>query len=228
MTDTYARRALAVALVGAPVLWLGAEACSPKLESNAARQVAVIAQHQDRWYGYTLLLVLGTMLFVPAVLAVMRITRAESTRLSLAGGILLCFGTLVAIGDAMTQLVFWQAGAEGADRRQMAALMDRFDNAGGASLIFGPGGLAFLVGSVLLTIALLRTARVPSWAAVLFGVGLVVQVVGFTSSSVPMIAASNVISLVAMAALARVQLGAATAPSAQATDRPAAGVRTAP
>jgi hypothetical protein len=133
----------------------------------------------------------------------MRITKQHSRRLSLVGGVLLGFGTLVAIGDAMTQLMVWQMGTKGADHAQMAALLDRFDNSSGASLFFGPGGIAFLTGSVVLSVALWRTPAVPRWAAVLFGTALVVQVAGFTASDVAVIAASNVASLVSMAMLAR-------------------------
>jgi hypothetical protein len=197
------RRPLAVALVAAPVLWLAAEAVSPALKSNSAAQLSVIAQHPDRWFGYTALLTLGTILFVPAILGIMRLTRAGMPRLTLVGGVLLGYGATIAVGDAMAQLTTSQMVSGHADRAQMAALLDRVDNAAGASLFFAPGGLAFLAGSILLTVALVRTRAVPVWVSVAFLLGVVVQLVGFTSSSVAVIAASAVISLVAMVMLAR-------------------------
>jgi hypothetical protein len=163
----------------------------------------VIAQHADRWFGYTALLTLGTILFVPAILGIMRLTRAGMPRLTLVGGALLGYGTIIAVGDTMSQLTTWQMVTGHADQAQMAALLDRTSNAGGASLFFAPGGLAFLAGSVLLTIALVRTRAVPIWASIAFLIGIVVQLVGFSASSVALIAASAVISLVAMAMLAR-------------------------
>jgi hypothetical protein len=54
----------------------------------------------------------------------------------------------------------------------MAALMDRFEQAPGAVVVFGPGGLAYVVGTVLLTVALLRSHSVAAWVAVAFGAGL--------------------------------------------------------
>ena len=120
-------------------------------------------------------------------------------RLTLVGGALLGYGAIIAVGDAMSQLTTWQMVFGHADRAQMAALLDRTSNASGASLFFGPGGLAFLVGSILLTVALVRTRVVPVWVSIAFLLGIVVQLVGFTSSSVAVIAASAVICLVAMA-----------------------------
>jgi len=196
-------RLLAVALVAAPLLWLAAEAVSPALKSDSAAQLAVIAQQPDRWFGYTALLTLGTILFVPAILGIMRLTRARTPRLTLLGGALLGYGTIIAVGDAMSQLTTWQMVTGHADRTQMAALLDRAANASGASLFFAPGGLAFLVGSILLTVALIRTHVVPVWVSVAFLLGIVAQLVGFTSNSVAIIAASAVLCLIAMVMLAR-------------------------
>src|SRR3954447_7795016 len=196
------RRPLAAALVAAPLLWLAAELVSPTLKSNAAAQLDVIAANSGRWLGYTILLTLGTILFVPAILAIMHITRAGAPKLSAIGGALLGYGAIIAVGDAMSQLMVWQMAAPGANRSQMAALMDRFDNAGGAQVFFGPGGLAFALGTILLTIALIRTRAVPVWASVTFLVGILAQLAGFTNSSVGMLAASSVVLLVAMSAMA--------------------------
>jgi hypothetical protein len=202
-TQDSARRPLALAMVAVPVLWLAAEAVSPPLNSDSAEQLAVVAQHPDRWFGYTVLLTLGTILFVPAVLGVMHLTRATMPRLTLVGGALLGYGAIIAVGDAMSQLTTWQMVTGHADRAQMAALLDRTSNAAGAALFFAPGGLAFLAGSVLLTLALVRTRVVPLWASIAFLIGIIAQLVGFTVSSVAVITASGVILLAALVMLAR-------------------------
>jgi hypothetical protein len=197
------RRALAAAMVASPLLWLLAEAVSPSLRSDSAAQLAVIAQHPNRWFAYTALLTLGTILFVPAIIGIRQLTRAGMPRLSLAGCALLGYGTIIAVGDVMSQLSTWQMVSGHADRSQMAALLDRVDNAGGSSLFFGPGGLAFLVGSVLLTIALIRARVVPVWVSLAFEAGIVLQLVGLSASSVAVVAVSAVISLVSMTFLGR-------------------------
>lgn len=216
-----ARRPLAVALVAAPLLWVTAELVSPALKTDAGRQLAVIAAHSDRWFAYTALLTMGTILFVPAVLALMRLSRAGSTRLTLIGGAAVVFGTIIAVGDSMSQLMTWQMVAPHADRAQMAALLDRFDNAGGAQLFFGPGGIAFVIGSLLLTVALVRTRALPVWASVAFAVGVIGgQFVGFVQSNVPVILVGNVVLLVALSvAAARLWRSEAAPAEASADDR---------
>jgi hypothetical protein len=196
-TSRPSRLALASALIATPLLWLAAEAVSPKLAADSSEQLVIIGRHPDRWYAYTLLLIIGTMAFVPAVLALVRLA-SDSPRLAAIGGTALGFGTLIAIGDAMSQLMIWQMPGHGADQHQMAALIDRFDNSAGSSALFGIGGLGFLAGTILLSIALVRTRRTPAWATALFAVGIVVQLVGFTANSVGLILISSVILLAGM------------------------------
>lgn len=208
-TDLSPRPSLAIPLLGAPLLWLAAEAFSPALKSDTASQLAVVAAHGDRWYVYTLLLLLGTVLFVPALAGIARVTRAASPRLSTIGTALVGYGTVVAVGDVMSQFLVWKAAGPGLDRAQMVELLGRVDDAPGVGLVFATGGLSFLVGSVLLSVALARTPAVPTWAGVAFGAGMFLQLMGFTASSVPLIAFSAVVALVALAPVARAVLSTA-------------------
>jgi hypothetical protein len=207
-TTSPARTSLAIALVGAPVLWLGAEAFSPALKSDTGAQLAVIAAHGERWYAYTLLLLLGTVLFVPALAGIARVSRSASPRLSTIGTALVGYGTVIAVGDVMSQFLVWKAAGAGLDRAQMVELLGRVDDAPGVGLVFATGGLSFLVGSVLLSVTLARASTVPTWAGVAFGVAMFLQLVGFTASSVPLIAFSAVVALVALAPVARAVAGA--------------------
>lgn len=205
---------LGFAIIATPVLWLAAEAVSPHLEADSSAQLAVIRQHPDAWYAYTVLLVLGTMAFVPALVGLMGLARG-SQRLATVGGVILGFGTLIALGDAMSQLVVWQMGVGTADPHEMAALLDRFENAGGSGVVFGLGGLSFVVGTVLLTVALIRAGSTPAWASALFAVGIVVQLAGFVANSVPVILISSVILLAGMGRQAMTVLDVERGPVAQ-------------
>jgi hypothetical protein len=80
----------------------------------------------------------------------------------------------------------------------MAALLDRFDNATGTSLIFMVTGIGLMVGTVLLTTALVRHPAVPSWSAVLFAAAVFVNVLGFSANSVPAVAVSCLLLLLGM------------------------------
>jgi hypothetical protein len=170
----------------------------PAVKSDEREQVAVIAQHPTRYYLFTILILTGSMLLVPALLGLMRLTRERAPGWGIAGGSLSLLGALVAIGDSASQLVIWQMGARGSDQAQMAALLKRFDSALGSSLLFTIGGLAILVGTVLLGIGLRRARSIPAWAAAGLPVGTFLNIAGFAAGSVSVLILSGVVLLAAL------------------------------
>jgi hypothetical protein len=80
----------------------------------------------------------------------------------------------------------------------MAALLKRFDEAAGIGIVFSVGGLAVLIGVVLLTVGLIRAHAAPAWAATGLTVGTLLNIVTFSSASNGGVAASWVVLLVAM------------------------------
>src|SRR4051794_13710662 len=162
----FARTAIGGSMIGSATLLLGASLAWPAIKSDEAAQIAVIAQHPGRYYPCTILILASSMLLVPALIGLMRMGAERSPVLSNLGGTLSVLGAMIAIGDSASQLVIWQMGARGADRAQMAALLQRFDNVAGSSIVFSIGGLAIVVGVVLLSIALYRSRTVPAWASV--------------------------------------------------------------
>lgn len=189
-------------LVLAPLFAVASAVIAPPLKSDARDQLAVIAAHPDRWYWFTLLLLIGSVLLVPALLWVAGLLRPRASRLADIGGALAVLGAIVAVGDVMTQFVSWQMAGDHAHLSQMAAALDRFDNASGAAVVFAVGGLSILVGSVLLTIALLRTRLAPAWAAVGLSAAILANFVAFSAASNAGVLASWVLLLVSMGALA--------------------------
>lgn len=190
--------ALSLALIATPIAWLLAEAVSPRLESSASAQLAVIAAHPTRWYWYTILLVLGSVTGVPAAIGLLQIATARMRRIGAIGGTLVALGFVGSIVDSANQLWSWQMALPGADRDQMAALQDRFDNAAGTNLIFAFTGIGLMVGTVLLTIALARSSEVPAWAAITFAVAVFTNVLSLSANSVPAVAASCALLLASM------------------------------
>ncbi len=195
-----ARRATALALILAPIAWLLSAAVAPHLETDEGAQLAVIAQHPDRWYWFALLTLVGSMLLVPALMGVIGLLRERAPVAGYVGGSLAVLGTLVAIGDSLEQLVIWQMGA--GDRGQMAALLTRLDDAAGLTLIFTTGALALLVGTVTLAVGLVRARVAPPWAAACLPLAMVVNIAGFAAASRSIVAASCVILLAGFACLA--------------------------
>lgn len=197
---------VAVTMILSPLVGLASALASPPLESDAGAKLAAIAQHPNRWYLYALLVTVSMWLFVPAVLSLTSIAAERAPRLSLLGGGLALLGALVATGDATTELMYWQMGAPGANRAQMAALAQRYENAAGSSLVFAVGGLALIVGLAILAGALWRLRLTPTWAAVGVPAGTVVNIVGFSLNSSAVVIASNLLLLATLGWIGRLLL----------------------
>lgn len=192
------RKAVGAAMILSPLLGLVSAVALPALRASANGKVAEIARHSDRWYLYALLGIASMALFVPSVVGLTSMVAGRLPRLSLVGGGLALLGALVATGDATTELMYWQMGARGADRAQMAALAERYENAAGTTLVFAVGGFALIIGLLILGVALWRLRLAPAWAAVGVPVGVIVNIVGFSSNSNALVIASNVVLLAAL------------------------------
>lgn len=204
------RKTFGVSMLLAPLLSLASAVVSPPLESTMPAKIAEIAQHQDRWYLYAIFITVGAWFFVPSVIGLISTLADGAPRASFLGGSLAMLGVLVAIGDGTAELVYWQMGASGADRAQMAALANRYESATGSSLVFTIGGLALLVGLVVLAVALARTRVAPLWAAAAIPIGAIVNIAGFSTSNNLAVIASNLIFLVGFGWIARLLLTAPT------------------
>jgi hypothetical protein len=187
------RKAVGATMLLAPLLGLVSAIASPALKSGSAAQLAEIARHPDRWYLYALFVTASMWLLVPAIVGLVGLVSERAPRLGLVGGALALLGALVAVGDATTELMYWQMGAPSADPAQMAALADRYESAAGSSLVFAVGGLAIVVGLALLAAALWRQRVAPAWAAAAVPVGVVVNIAGFSVNSNGVVLASNLV-----------------------------------
>ena len=198
MSTQFTRTTVGAGLIGAPLLTLVASIASPPLKGEDAAQLAVIAAHPARYYAFAIFTWAGIMLFVPALLGLMQMARDGAAGLGNVGGSLALLGALIAGGDAASQLVVWQMAAPGADRAQMVALLHRSDSVLGSSLVYSIGGLAFLVGLLLLSVGLRRARAVPTWVAIGLPVGAFLNIAGFSAASAGILIVSSVILLVAM------------------------------
>jgi len=207
MTDVrLARAAMAASLLSAPLAGLVAAVAAPALRTSTAAEIAAIAAHQDRFYVYAIAVLVSGYLLVPAFLGILTLLRGRApVWASVAGGVTVA-GLLIAVGDAATELVYWQMGAPGADRSAMVALAERYETAPGAALVYTVGGLATLVGLAAVAVALWRTRVVPRWAAAALLLGGLAQVVGFAVASQAVLAASYVVLLAAFVPAARALL----------------------
>jgi hypothetical protein len=204
MTDLrLARIAMAASLLVAPLAGVVAAVAAPALRTSTSAEIAAIAAHQDRFYVYAIAILISSYLLVPAFLGIVTLLRGRAPLWASAAAGLTLAGVLIAVGDAATELVYWQMGAPGADRQAMVALAERYQNAPGATLVYTVGGVSTLVGLAAVSVAIWRTRVVPRWAAPALLLGGVAQVVGFSVASQALLAGSYVVLLAAFVPVAR-------------------------
>jgi hypothetical protein len=209
-------------IVLAPALGIVAAVATPALVSSSTRdQLVAVSQHQDRFYVYCLFVLLSSYLFVPAIAGVRRLMPDSRPAWTEIAYLVTQMSMLIALGDAATEMVWWQAGSPHASQSQMVALSDRLDAAPGYALIYTIGGLGGMLGIAVLAAALIRTHSAPAWAALTLPVGFVVNIAGFTIANQTVLVASYLVLTVGMVRLAalvrspdatRVRVGALVSP----------------
>jgi hypothetical protein len=199
MTPDLARRTLlATSCVAAPLFGLVAAFATPALATTATGEINGIAASPGQFYVYALCILVSSFLLVPAVFALIDLLRPHRPWGSFVVGVVAQIGMLVAVGDAASELVFWQMGARGTDLPAMAAVADAYGNAPGTSLIYAIGGLCTLVGVIGLGFLLWRTQVLAPWAAAALPVGTVANIVGFGTASRALLAGSYVVLALAL------------------------------
>ncbi len=197
MSAERARRILlAAACVAAPLTGLVAALVTPALRTTASAELSAASAQPGRFYLYAICMLLSGYLLVPAVFALVELVRPARPGWALVAGVIAQTGMLVAVGDAAVELMFWQMGQPGADPGQMTALADRYDAAPGAALVYTIGGLATLVGVVMLGVLLWQSRALSLGAAVALPIGALANVVGFSIASQALLAGSYLILLV--------------------------------
>jgi hypothetical protein len=205
----------AVSLALAPALGLVAACATPGLHSTTRGELVTISAHPERFHVYAVAILLSSYLMVPAFFGLMTLLRTRRPRWGPHAGGLAQVGKIVAGGDAATELMYWKMGSPGADLGQMVALSERYDT--GSAWVYGIGGLAFVLGSILVAVGLWRTRVLPRWAAAGVGVSSVLNVVGFASANQPVLIASYVVMLAALARAAVATLDEAAEVPSKAT-----------
>jgi hypothetical protein len=178
-TDSHFRKMIAgVCMVVAPVLFLVSAIVSPKLSTDGSDQLGYIAGHVDRWYISQLAMLVGLVLFVPAILGLVHMLRERYGRSGDVGGGLTLIGTMAATAATGVGFVLWQAAKPGLDNGQMGGLADRlFDSGGILGVVFVPTML-IAIGMIVLAYGLYRAHVVHPVSALCLGVGAMCLTIG--------------------------------------------------
>jgi len=199
---TLGRRFSAISLFLAPLFLLLSTLAVPSMASEPGAQLDLVSARHGSYYAFVLFGIVGSILMLPAMLAIMETVRASHGRLGGIGGGLALFGSTLALVDWGSNLVMWQMGVPGADRAQMVALVARFDETVGSAVFTQLSGTAFLVGITVLAIGLRRGQVAPLWATVGLVVGTFLNLAGFAAGQIVLLDASGAILVAAMGSIA--------------------------
>jgi len=167
-------------LILAPIFFAIAEITYPASDGNGAAQLDIAARNQavmlaDIYFG-----IAAAILFIPAVYAVLHVTRRRGVVLGHVAAILVIAGVCLAhLALGGLQLMLWAMAGDAADRQVMASFIDKTQqNAAGLPLVLGHELFAF--GLIVLGIAIWRSGFGYRWAGPAIALGVAIDIVGGT------------------------------------------------
>jgi hypothetical protein len=163
----FTRTLAAISLLVTPVLLFLAVIIGPDMGDDAAEQLADIADSETGFVIGGLLFLIAPLVLVPGMMGVIRLMRRRGVTLGQVGAGMIMFGALMTVAFYGYGLVQYIAATEsGLDRAQMVKLFDASED---TALII-PVVVGFLgglvLGSILLAVALWRSAVVPIWSPI--------------------------------------------------------------
>ncbi|MET8983910.1 DUF4386 family protein [Nonomuraea wenchangensis] len=134
-------------------------------DSSGAEALALAAAHPGLYRIGTVAAMLASMLMVPAVLGVTRLVADRSPKLGFVGAVLTAGGYICYFGIALSGITDVAMAEHGGPVQDYAIVIDNSQSDASTLWVFLLFVLGNLVGTLLLGLALLRSRRVPLWAA---------------------------------------------------------------
>jgi hypothetical protein len=167
-------------LILAPILFAVAEITYPSSDGNGAAQLDIAARNHDVMLADIYFGIASAILFIPAVFALLHVTRRRGVVLGHVAALLTIVGVCLAhLALAGLQLMLWAMAGDGADRQVFASFIDKTQqNPAGLPLVLGHELFAF--GIIVFGIAVWRSGFGYRWAGPAIAVGVVIDIVGGT------------------------------------------------
>ena len=165
-------------LILAPVLFAIAEITYPSSDGNGAQQLAAAARSHDVMLADIYFGIASAILFVPAMFAILHITRRRGVVLGHVAAILVVVGVgLAHLALGGLQLMLWAMSGPGVDQGAMATFIDKTaQNPAGLPLVLGHE--LFALGIIVAGIAVWRSGFGYRWAGPAIAIGVVLDIVG--------------------------------------------------
>lgn len=191
--DNFARTLGGTSLIAAPLLLGIGEVLRLTIADGAntgtAAHLDAVAGSSTGWQLMTVLDMAAVVLFVPAVLALVHLTRRRAPVLAHLGGGLSLVGLLGAAGHNVFAHVLDGAMARvDGDPSGVLAVVDPMEGLPGFLVVLAMFLVGFIIGPILLAVALHRSRSAPSWAAAGIGAGMLVFANAGTSLPMTLVA----------------------------------------
>jgi hypothetical protein len=167
-------------LILAPILFAIAEITYPASNGSGAEQLDIAARNHDVMLADIYFGIASAILFIPAVYALLHVTRRRGVVLGHVAAILTVAGVCLAhLALGGLQLMLWAMAGPGVDRQAMAAFIDKtMQNPAGLPLVLGND--LFALGLIVFGMALWRSGFGYRWAGPAIAIGIVIDIVGGT------------------------------------------------
>ena len=170
-------RVASVSLIGAAVLFGVAWFLMPVAGVTDAEEIfRIVSPQRGAVLAASILALLAAVLYVPAMIAIIRSTDQPYHARVWRPAAILTVGTLGLATDAIDHLLAYAMTAPGVDQSAQVEVMAWMQ--GPALLLISPLFASFFVGAVWLSVAFARAGAISRWNPGLYGVALGIAVVG--------------------------------------------------
>jgi hypothetical protein len=206
----FRRTTAGLCLLAAPALFFAALIVTPQPSGSAAAQLGSFAQHRGPLLAGNLVGIASAILFVPALFGLLHQIRTRGVVYAHIAGILVVYSLVVAAALAGVNLMFWEMTKPGMNRAAMISLLDGIEHQPVAAPLLA-GHYLFVLGIILLAVALWRAGIRPRWAAILVALA---PVLAITLTPAGALASGLVSGAIGVTGFAALGLGLLTEPDA--------------
>lgn len=186
-------------LIAAPTVLLLASVVHPDDKTDAADELAVIADNLGRWYAAHVLMFVGFILLVPAILGLAHMLHERRPTLAFVGGGLSMIGIVgvAAVTGADGFAGYYLAKHVGETSAGVAMMDDLMTGARIMPLLLT--SLLVAAGIFVMAVGLVRAQVVAPWTAFALMLGAVAIDLGFPAGMAALIIAGSALMFVGMA-----------------------------
>ena len=174
----FRRTAAGTCSIVAPLLMLAADALGSRGQTSQSSFLDAIAVHPGANEASIVVAVYGFLVTVPAVIDIMHLLRDRAVALGHVGGALMLLGLVSFAFVAGTEYINVAASSPAANRDEMLALNERVGGSIGYNIVNSTEIVGYVLGLIVLGVALYRARTVNRVFPVLLIAGAVVRLVG--------------------------------------------------